>query len=215
METFEAIRGRRSIRAFKPIEIPEQLLYEVLEAARWAPSSGNLQNTRIIVVTDKKKKLAIAKAALGQNFIAQAPVVLVVCSDTNIIKRDYKERGAKLYAIQNTAAAIQNILLAAHDLRLATVWVGAFTEPRIRKELEIPTNFEIHAIIPIGYAAEYPRAPARLPVSDITYFEKWGELKAYKELWPLSESVPRIAKKIAKRAKKTAKKIKRKVSRKK
>lgn len=218
METMDAIRGRRCVRAYKAREIPEEILYNVLEAAQWAPSSGNLQTTRLIVVTDKTKKAIIARAALGQTFIAQAPVVLIVCSETSIVKRNYGERGEKLYSIQNTAAAIQNIMLAAYNQGLATNWVGAFTEANLRKEFEIPAKVDIHAIIPIGYPAEWPRPPARIPLADITYFKKWGEHKAAEEfpagLWPLSESAPRIAKKVIKRAKKTAGKVKRKITRK-
>lgn len=215
MDTLNCIKGRRCVRAFKTREIPEELLYNILEAAQWAPSSGNLQTTRLIVVTDKAKKAAIARAALGQAFIAQAPVVLIVCSETSIVKRNYRERGEKLYSIQNTAAAIQNIMLAAYDKGLATNWVGAFTEARLRKEFEIPTKVDIHAIIPIGYPAEWPRAPARIPLADITYFKKWGAHEAGESLWPLEESAPRIAKKVLKKAKKTAKKLKKKVKRKK
>jgi len=219
METLSAIKNRRSIRAFKPIKIPEPLLYEVLEAAQWAPCAGNLQNTRLIIVTDPANKREIVKAALNQDFIAQAPVVIIVCSETDTVKRAYKERGAKLYAIQNTAAAIQNMLLAAHDRGLAACWVGAFTEARLRKVFDIPDNVEIHAIIPIGYANEWPRAPPKVSITDLLYFEKWGELEAGPELkervWPLSESAPRLIKKVAKKAKKAVKKATKRSKRKK
>ncbi|MBD3263017.1 nitroreductase family protein [Candidatus Woesearchaeota archaeon] len=214
MEVFDAIKGRRCVRKFKKKEIPEEVLYNVLEAARWAPSSGNLQNTRLLIIKDKAKKEFIVKEALGQTFIADAPVVLIVCSDTDIIKRHYDERGEKLYAIQNTAAAIQNILLAAYNQGLAGSWIGAFKEVRLRKKFEIPDKIDIHAIIPLGYPVEHPYAPARIPLSDILYFKKWGKIKAAKDLFPLSESGPRIAKHAARKAKKTAKKLKKKIKRK-
>lgn len=206
METLDCIKNRRSVRAFKDKEVSEALLYEVLESARWAPSSGNLQNIRILVVTDEKKKAVIAKAALDQRFIAEAPIVLVICSDSSAVVSHYGERGKNLYAIQNTAAAIQNILLAAYDRGLATCWVGAFTESRIRKELTIPSNIEIHAIIPLGYPAERPRAPPKIELADLVYFNKWEERKWPEEILPLKDALPRFAKKAVKKLKSTLKK---------
>lgn len=130
------------------------------------------------------------------------------CAEVNTVKKAWGERGAKLYAIQNSAVAAQNIMLAAYDQGLASSWVGAFTETRIRKETGIPANVEIHTIIPIGYPAEWPRAPPRMPTSDITYFKQWKKQIAGESLWPLKESAPRIAKKAVKKAKKVAKKAK-------
>ena len=202
METLDAIKSRRSIRAFKKNEIPEQILHKVLEAAQWAPSAGNLQTTRLIVVTDKKKKAMMAKLIYEQDFISQAPVAIIVCTETDALKRQFGAKGDRLFSIQNSAAVCQNILLAAHDQGLAGCWVAPIGESKLRREFRIPDHVDIHAILSIGYAAEWPRPPARIPLSDIVYFTEWGEHEMGESLWPLEESLPRLAKKVVKKAKK-------------
>ena len=101
MEVFEAIKGRRSIRRFEKREVTDEMLAKILEAATYAPSSGNLQNWEFVVVRDEERKRKIAEIALGQSFIAEASVVVVVCSNDRKILR-YGERGKRLYSIQNT-----------------------------------------------------------------------------------------------------------------
>ena len=90
---FEIIKGRRSIRKFKPDPVPEEELREILEAATWAPSAGNTQEWRFIVVRDPGLKRELAAAAMEQRFLSEAPVVVVVCADLERIRRAYGERG--------------------------------------------------------------------------------------------------------------------------
>lgn len=207
METLDAIKGRRSIRAFKDKEIPEPVLHNVLEAAQWAPSAGNLQSTRLIIVTDKKQKQMLAKLIYDQMFIAQAPVVLIVCANDDALVRHYGDAKADLFAVQNSAVACQNILLAAHDQGLGACWVAPIGISKIKRELKIPADTGVHAVIPIGYAAEWPSIPGRISIADLCFHKEWGNLASEEPLWPLEESAPRIAKKVLKKA---AKKIKRK-----
>lgn len=173
MDTFEAIRTRRSVRAFKPKKIPDEVLFAILEAGHHAPAAGNVTNWRFLVVESEEKKKVIAKAALGQNWITQAPAVIIACSEPAAIVREYGKRAKELYQIQNVAAAIENILLAAHNFGVSSCWVGAFTEPLLRKEFMIHDDAEIHAIIPLGYANERPKALSRQAFADVTYFERW------------------------------------------
>ena len=128
METFKAIEKRRSNNKFNDLPVEWEKIGNILRAAQLAPSSGNVQDFRFVVVTDKIKRAAIANAALKQHWIATAPVIIVVYSDPSATKRFYGLRGEKLYAIQNSAAAIENILLAATSQELASCWVGAFDE---------------------------------------------------------------------------------------
>ncbi len=190
MDPIECIRTRRSVRKFRPTKIPEIVLCRILEAACWAPSSGNLQNWRFIIVEDEERKKIITRAAYGQDWMVPAPVLVIVCSETGVVSAAYGERGKELYAVQNVAAAIQNILLAANNFGVASCWIAAFSEPLIRKECRIPDFIDIHAILALGYPEKIPRAPPRIDVADVLYFEHWGEIGRGKEVFPLLTQIP-------------------------
>ncbi len=195
METFKAIKLRRSIRKFKDQEIDDEDLLKILDAATYAPASGNIKHIKFVVIEDKETKKNIAKAALDQNWITTAPIIIIACSESVFIEQHYGKRGKELYAIQNVAAAIENMLIAASDLGISGCWVGAFTEPMLRSVLGIPDDVEIHAIIPLGYADESPKFRHKLHATDITFYEKWGTHKR-PGLLPLGES-PIVEKKIS------------------
>lgn len=167
----EVIKTRRSIRKYKNIKVDLEKINLILEAGRWAPSSGNLQNWYFIVVQDKKKINKIAEYCM-QPWISTAPLVIVVCSDTERVVDWYGERG-RFYSIQNIAAAVQNMLLQAHSIGLGSCWIGAFNEEKIKELLKIPKNIEVHAIITLGYPDESPESE-RKPLEDIVFFEEWG-----------------------------------------
>jgi nitroreductase len=171
VEVFEAIRGRRSIRAFESREVPEELVERLIEAARWAPSAGNIQPWEFIIVRKQEIKRKLAEAALWQSFIEEAPVVIVVCADEVRSTQGYGMRGKTLYCIQDTAAAIQNIHLAAYSMGLGTCWVGAFREDEARKVLKTPAGIRPVAIIPVGYPAETPSPRSRRPLRQIVHYE--------------------------------------------
>jgi len=167
LDLFEAIKTRRSIRAFTREEISDREIEKILDAARWAPSAGNIQPWIFVVVKDPGTKRRLSEAALSQFFIEEAPVVIVVCADQERSRRGYGSRGANLYCIQDTAAATQNILLAAHALGLGACWVGAFNEEEVRLILKIPRGIRPVAIVPIGHPAEKPRTIFKRPLSEV------------------------------------------------
>lgn len=167
MDLFEAIRTRRSIRAFTREEVSEGEIEKILDAARWAPSAGNIQPWIFVVVRSPEIKRRLAWAALNQFFIEEAPVVIVACADQERSGMHYGSRGANLYCIQDTAAAVQNILLASHALGLGACWVGAFNEEEVRRILRIPKGVRPVAIVPIGHPAEKPRDIFKRPLSQI------------------------------------------------
>lgn len=172
MDLKAALRSRRSVRAFRDEPVPEDGLQELLELANWAPSAGNLQARDFVVVRDETTRRALAQAALDQEFVAEAPVVVVVCGNARRVSR-YGRRGRDLYMIQDAAAATQNLLLAAHDAGLATVWVGAFDEDAVRKRLHLPPFVRPLALVPLGYPAESPEFPPRLAPTEIVHTETW------------------------------------------
>jgi len=171
MDVLEAIRGRRSIRAFKSKKVTQETVEKLLDAARCAPSAGNIQPWEFIVVRKPEIKRALAEAALDQTFIEEAPIVIVVCANENRSSQGYGIRGKTLYCIQDTAAAIQNIHLAAYSLGLGTCWIGAFREEEVGEILKIPQGIRPVAIIPVGYPAETPPPRNRRPMSQIVHYE--------------------------------------------
>jgi len=171
LDVLEAIKERRSIRAFTDEKVSEKDVERLIDAARWAPSAGNTQPLELVVVKDKEMKRKLSEAALNQTFIQKAPVVIVVCADLNRSSRGYGSRGERLYSLQDTAAATENILLAAQELGLATCWVGAFRDKEVAKAVKAPKNMKPVAIVPVGHPAERPLAPQKRSVNEIVHYE--------------------------------------------
>ncbi|MBI4016599.1 MAG: nitroreductase family protein [Candidatus Aenigmarchaeota archaeon] len=173
MQTQECIKTRRSIRKFLPVPVEFEKLGRILDAGRLAPSAGNVQNWKFIVVTDDAKKRAVVDACVEQFWIETAPVLVVVCGDPVKVERLYGDKGA-FYTIQNCAAAIENMLLTAHDMSIGSCWVGAFDDVKLRAALAIPDNVVPQAVLPIGYAEEKPIEPSHLTIENVVYLERYG-----------------------------------------
>ncbi|MBW3015457.1 nitroreductase family protein [Candidatus Woesearchaeota archaeon] len=174
METLECIKQRRSVRKFSDIPVKWDDITQIVDTVRYAPTSGNLQNFKCVVVMDKGKIKKIAEECAKQQWLQTAPVVIVLCADVEKAKKFYGIRGERLYATQNVAAATQNILLACCDIGLAGCWVGAFNEEAIKRILGIPGSVRPQVIIPIGYAAEKPRDLPKYRLNDLFYIDSYG-----------------------------------------
>jgi nitroreductase len=169
MDVFDAIKGRRSVREFKPDPVDDKNLEKILEAGKSAPSAGNCQPWEFVVVRDGATKQKLVHAALGQSFVAEAPVVVVVCANIPRTSSRYGRRGAELYCIQDTAAAVQNILLTSYALGYGTCWIGSFDEESAAKAIKAPPGVRPLAIIPIGRPSEKPTPTSRLPLKKIVH----------------------------------------------
>jgi len=165
MDVMEAVRSRRSVRKFTGEEISPEEEAKLKEALLWAPSAGNLQSRKYYFVKDRELKARLASAALGQGFIALAPLVVVGCSDKRISTR-YGERGVELYMIQDVAAGIMSMMLAAASEGLGTVWVGAFHEAVVTEVLQLPEHLRPVAIVPVGHPAKIPSPPPRMSMEE-------------------------------------------------
>lgn len=161
MNVHEAVLKRRSVRNFQDRDIPAEVVEKLKDALIWAPSAGNLQSRKFYFVTSGEVKLRLVEAALGQGFIARAPLVVVCCTDGRITSK-YGERGLHLYCIQDVAASIMNMMLVAAEEGLGTVWVGAFEEKRVFEVLKMPGHLRPVAIVPVGYPLKIPSAPPRV-----------------------------------------------------
>lgn len=172
MDIDTCIRGRKSIRAFKAEPLDDRVIEEALEMANLAPSAGNLQARDFIVVKNEDTKRALAEAAYDQDFVSEAPVVIVFCANLKRIGH-YGERGRTLYCLQDSAAAVENMLLYLHGKGVGSVWVGAFDEEKARKVLEVPSESRPVAIIPIGYPARPGGKTGRMRQESLVHREKW------------------------------------------
>jgi nitroreductase len=171
MSVLEIIKKRRSVRRFKSDPIPEEAIDKLIEAIIWAPSAGNLQSRKFYFVFREDLKEKLAKAALNQNFIAQAPLIIVACGDERIVE-NYGQRGKEIYMICEVAASIQNLMLVATEQGLGTCWIGAFNEEDVKEILNLPENLKPIAIIPVGWPAGEPAPPKRVSKTQAVEFIK-------------------------------------------
>lgn len=167
VDIFSIILQRRSIRSFDSDPIPPEHVEQMMEVLRWAPSAGNRQPWHFYFVFEKQARKGLAAAAFNQDFISQAPLSVVVCALPGKSAIRYGKRGRELYVYQDTAAAIENLLLLSSGLGYGSCWVGAFDENRARLVLGLPEEIRPVAIIPIGKPAENPRPPNRLSREEI------------------------------------------------
>ncbi len=174
MDIIECIHTRRSVRKFLDIPVEWDKIAQIISAGRAAPSAGNLQNYRFIVVEDEDMRKQIADACLQQQWIGKAPAILLVVDVPDLQKRHYGLRGEKLYSIQNCAAVIENMLLTAHALGLGACWVGAFEEEMLLRILKITGTARPQAVIPIGYPNETPPEPPRAELYSQVFIETYG-----------------------------------------
>ena len=178
-ELMDAIKNRRSIRAYDNKEIPEDVLNQVLEAVRWAPSWANTQCWEIVAVKDPAVKEALqgtlSKGNPSTKAMVEAPVVLVLAG---------KLQSSGYYKGQATTSigdwymfdlglAAQNLCLAAHGLGLGTVMIGLYDLEKAAKVLGLPEDYQMVALIPIGYAAKPSSAPKRREISEFTRQDKF------------------------------------------
>lgn len=211
MEVVECIKTRRSVRKFLEVPVEWDKIGQIVDAGRYAPNAGNLQNWKFIIVLNQDTRKALAEACLQQLWMSKAPAHIIICSEPEKAKRFYGIRGERLYTIQNCAAAVQNMLLTAHSLGLGACWVGAFDEDMIKRAVSIPDYARPQAVIPIGYPGEKVPTPTMYQLENLVYMEGWGaRIKDLDEYLGYTSAVVQdfikkgkdLAKKISKKLKK-------------
>lgn len=173
MDFKDVVKKRRMCRAFEDRPLPEDSLETILDLALRFPSAGHTQPQEFIVVTDDEIKLALGDAALDQMFLADAPVVIVVVSDTTRSARRYRERGVSFYSIIDGAFASMLVLLSAIDQGLGAAFVGAFDDDEVAGVLGLPEHVRPIGIIPIGYCAEGPERYRRRGRGEIVHYDRY------------------------------------------
>jgi nitroreductase len=171
MDVYEAISLRKSVRAFKGKDVPEDILKRLFEAARLAPSANNRQEWRFVVVRDPDTRAKLARTACGQRFIAEAPVVLACCAETD---EHLMTCGQPAYPIDVTLA-IDHLTLCAAAEGLGTCWIGAFYEEQVKEVLKIPPRIRVVALLPLGYPQNPNAVPkSRFPLDKTVKYERWA-----------------------------------------
>ena len=169
MDVFIAISQRCSVRAYKATDVEEDKLKTVLEAARLSPSASNRQDWKFIVVRNKETRKKLAKAAFGQSFIAEAPVVIVACGMDPMAMLAC---GQPMHTV-DVSIACAYMILQAYELGLGTCWIGAFKEDETKKILSIPEHVRVVAMTPLGYPNQPSSRKVRKSLGEILCYEKY------------------------------------------
>lgn len=171
MELKEAITKRQSIRDYEAKPVPEEKLRNVIEAARLAPSAGNRQPRKFVVVKDGKRRKELARAANGQTFVGQAPIVIAAVATE---PESVMSSGIPSYAV-DVAIAVDHMTLAAVDEGLGTCWIGAFSQQRVREILNIPDKYRVVALLPLGFPTAETTIKLRKSLGEIVCYETFTE----------------------------------------
>jgi len=173
MDFIDVIRKRHMTRSFKPTPVSEEKLRQILSIAIRAPSAGHLQPWEFVVVRNKDTMKKLARAALDQDFISEAPVVIVTCSNKQRSASIYGQRGSEFYSVIDAAYASLMILFAVTNLNLGACFVGAFDDEKVSRILNLPPHIRPIGIIPIGVPNEKGKVMRRIALDDLVHSEKW------------------------------------------
>jgi nitroreductase len=166
MDVIQAIKGRRSVRKYTQGPVSEEQVTQILEAGRWAPSRGNSQPWKFIILKDAQIRIDLAEAIPNGQFLAESPLGIAVAVNPKSSKHPEQEG----------AAAIQNMLLAAHALGLGTCWISVYgtdCEEKAKSILQIPDDEWLISVVSIGHPAETPEK-GRKDLDEITFTNKYG-----------------------------------------
>ncbi len=182
MDVMEAIKKRRSIRAYKSTPIDQKTLNTILEAGRLAPSWANTQSWRFVVIQDESVKTQLADNATApgsrnNGYLKQAPVVIAACAELN--KAGY--RGGQpttdkegYWFMFDVALALENMVLEAQELGIGTLYIGAFDAKKAGSVLGVPEGYACVILLPLGHPNEQPEARPRKEISEIVFKDKFG-----------------------------------------
>ena len=149
MSLIDFVLTRRSIRRYETKDIPENVLQQILEAGRQAPSAANRQPIRFVVVKDHDILKNLCDTLITR-FVKFAPAAIVGCADV-------KSLLTGKWAVVDTTIAMQNMVIAASTLGIGSCWIGACKEEKVRELLRIPDKWKVVALVTLGYPAEQPQ----------------------------------------------------------
>lgn len=181
MQSFtEIVMARRSIRRFEPRPVEQEKLTRILELARWAPSWANTQCWEVIAVTDSQMLQQLSEELSPKNpaslAMARGPLTLAICAEKKKSGYYKGQPSTQLgdWLMFDLGILTQTICLAAHTEGLGSVIVGAFRHDRVKELLVLPENYEVVALLPMGYPDHAPSAPRRREASEFVHYGLFG-----------------------------------------
>lgn len=172
MDLDKAIKERHSVRSFKKTKSPNyREVMEIIDAGNKAPRAGNIFSVKFILVSDKEKIKELAEAS-QQDFVADVDYIIVICTDKKDLEKNYYDRGL-MYSRQTAGAAIENMLLKAVDLGLASCWIGAFSDETVKRILRIPDSIDVEAMLPIGFELGKAKQKMKPDLDNVLFFDEW------------------------------------------
>jgi nitroreductase len=169
MNVFEAIKTRRSVRKYKPQPIPDDHLTQILTAAQLAPSAGNRQPWRFIVVQDAEAKKKLGVIARNQTWISDAGVVVAALAMDKKNPEVYER-----WAERDVMTAVEHMVLTAWELGYGACWIGAFNEDQVKELLNVPKEMAVIVLLPIGVPDQRPEPRGRKGLGELFHVDRWG-----------------------------------------
>jgi nitroreductase len=165
------LKGRRSIRRYRPDPVPDDMVEQLLEAGRWAPSASNRQPWTFVVVRDEAVRQEIAEHPVAffirWAHVAEAPLLIVLCGNArNPVYRQFLH--------EDVGLAGSHIMLQAHALGLGTCWVGGLDRKAVARTLKLPAHLEVVGLLTVGFPAEDPDPRLRKPLAEIVHYDGYG-----------------------------------------
>lgn len=172
--TLALLKSRRSIRRYSPDPVPDEMIEQLLEAGRWAPSASNRQPWAFIVIQDAEVRRQVAKHA-AYYFVRwahaeDAPLIIALCG--NASSRIYRQ-----FLHEDIGLAGSQIMLQAHALGLGTCWLGGIDRAALASVLRLPPQWEVIGLLTVGFPAEQPEPPPRKPLAEIAHYDVFGNQK--------------------------------------
>ena len=165
------LKGRRSIRRYRPDPVPEDMVEQLLEAGRWAPSASNRQPWAFIVIRDETVRRQVAQHAayyfIRWAHVEEAPLLIVLCGDAR--NRVYRQ-----FLHEDIGLAGAHIMLQAKALGLGTCWIGGLDRKALAGILRVPDHLEIVGLLTVGFPAEDPDPPPRKPLAEVVHYDVYG-----------------------------------------
>ncbi len=176
MDVRQAIDTRKTVFSFLDKPVKDEIIIDILEAAKAAPAAGGIHEYEFIVVTEKPKKLELGRICLTPNIETAPFIILVVCNQDKLT-RVFDKGDSDVFCVENAALAIENILLYAASLGIGSAWIATVQQDGIRKLLDIPQNYIVRGVIPVGYpsvdSVSKPK-DATPNLKDITHVESFN-----------------------------------------
>jgi nitroreductase len=180
-ETLTLLKERRSIRRYKPDPVPDEMIHQVLEAGRWAPSASNRQPWSFVVVRDEAARRELAQHAayyfVRWAHVEEAPVLIALCGNA-------KNRIYRQFLREDIGLAGSQIMLQARALGLGTCWLGGVDRKAMAQVLKLPEELWVIGLLTLGFPDEDPPPPARKPLSEIVHYDIYGNQEAGGDVEP-------------------------------